>query len=299
MKKHVKKIILPALILVMAAAGFLIFIKENRETTSQAEDNRNQAQDDRLYQLCKENGYETDLNRWLHSLPGKDVYVENGSWCIDGMNIGIPAAVANRQGREAGIFVKDIQVTPDNHLVIICSNNEEVDLGGISQGVLKQLDLPQKSGEEESLSKEDSIQEKEMAEIEISDVEVKPGSKNVQIIATVKNNPGILGMILAVDYDEKAMKLTKVTNGACLKHVLNMTKGKVLESGCKIVWDGQDIKKSEVKDGEILVMNFDILDQVGSGEYKISFSYRPGEVVDHQLNPVKLHIKSGKASVSE
>lgn len=133
--------------------------------------------------------------------------------------------------------------------------------------------------------------------LELSDVEVAPGEKNVKIALSVKNNPGILGMVLTLTYDEKVMKLTSVSNGDAVSDVLTLTKAKVLKSGCTFVWDGLYIESDQVKDGDVLLLSFDILKDAAEGEYDVAVSYDEGNIVDNDLNSLTFSVKSGKVSV--
>ena len=133
----------------------------------------------------------------------------------------------------------------------------------------------------------------------LNDVSAQKGQKDVEVIVSVKKNPGILGMILSLTYDESAMTLKGVANGEAVNDVLTLTKAKVLNSGCNFVWDGESITSEEIKDGTILVLKFDILDTAKVGKYDISVSYEDGNIIDGDLNPVSVSIKSGSVTVSE
>ena len=133
--------------------------------------------------------------------------------------------------------------------------------------------------------------------LELSDVKVAPGEKDVKIALSVKNNPGILGMVLTLTYDEKVMKLTSVSNGDAVSDVLTLTKAKVLKNGCTFVWDGLYIESDQVKDGDVLLLSFDILKDAAEGEYDVAVSYDEGNIVDNDLNSLTFSVKAGKVSV--
>lgn len=128
-------------------------------------------------------------------------------------------------------------------------------------------------------------------------VEVEPGSKDVKIALSVNNNPGILGMTLSVKYNQKCLTLKNAENGTAVKDVLTMTRGAILQSGCKFIWDGQDISDAQIKDGEVLILTFDVPENTPSGIYDIDFVYDEGDIVDRNLNPLSLSVKSGSIVV--
>lgn len=124
-------------------------------------------------------------------------------------------------------------------------------------------------------------------------IEVEPGSNSVRVVLSINDNPGILGMTLAVKYNQKYLTLKNAENGEAVKDVLTMTKGAVLQSGCKFAWDGQDITDEQIKDGEVLVLTFDVAENTPSGNYDIEFLYDDGDIVDKELEPVNIPINKG------
>lgn len=86
-------------------------------------------------------------------------------------------------------------------------------------------------------------------------------------------------------------------NGTAVKDVLTMTRGAILQSGCKFIWDGQDISDAQIKDGEVLILTFDVPENTPSGIYDIDFVYDEGDIVDRNLNPLSLSVKSGSIVV--
>ena len=109
----------------------------------------------------------------------------------------------------------------------------------------------------------------------------------VEVHLELKNNPGILGMILSVEYDETAMRLIEVENGNAFSNVLTMTPSKELKSGMRFVWDGLELGKNDVKDGTVLLLRFQIAETAVVGErYTISFKSNDGDIVDSNLKVV-------------
>ena len=121
----------------------------------------------------------------------------------------------------------------------------------------------------------------------------------VQVIAAVKNNPGILGMILTAEYDEKALKLESVENGEAISEILTLTTSKTLESGTRFVWDGIELSEDDIKDGKIIVMNFKILSTAEEGSHMINLNYVDGNIIDYNLESVSPEIKYGYVKVEK
>lgn len=127
----------------------------------------------------------------------------------------------------------------------------------------------------------------------VESVTAAAGESGVTVAVSVKNNPGILGMTLSVEFDESALTLTNASNGEALSGVLNFTKANVLKSGCNFVWDGQELTDGSIKDGTVLLLEFDVLSTAASGIYPISISYDNGGIIGGELESLSLKIESG------
>ncbi len=135
--------------------------------------------------------------------------------------------------------------------------------------------------------------------LEVDKVEAIPGEKTVELTISIKNNPGILGMSFNVNYDENALKLTKVKSGTAVENVLTFTSSKELSTGCRFVWDGTELKSNQIKDGDVLVLSFDVMDDAKEGKYSVDVSYDEGEIVDYKLIPVDMNIQNGNIYINE
>lgn len=133
----------------------------------------------------------------------------------------------------------------------------------------------------------------------VEDRKVKSGENDVSIVISVKNNPGILGMILTLTYDDTVMTLKKAVNGGIFNGVLTLTKSKKLCNGCSFVWDGESVVDNQIKDGEILILDFDISDSAPVGKYTVAVSYQKGDIIDNDLKPLDFSIDSGKITIEK
>lgn len=132
-----------------------------------------------------------------------------------------------------------------------------------------------------------------------SNVTAKVGKENVRYAVNINNNPGILGMTLKVQYDEQALILQSATSGNAVSDILAFTPSKVLSSGCQFVYDGQDFNNDQIKDGEVLVLIFDVKNSAKSGAYPITISYADGDIIDRALLPVSIDISNGFLTVEQ
>lgn len=132
--------------------------------------------------------------------------------------------------------------------------------------------------------------------IKMSNITAKPGD-TVQLFISIENNPGILGMILTAQYDENQLILESVENGEAFNDVLNLTTSKSLSSGARFVWDGLQLLPDDIKDGNILKMNFRISDTAKPGKHQIILTHAEGDIVDNTLSSISLPIEKGYITV--
>jgi len=123
------------------------------------------------------------------------------------------------------------------------------------------------------------------AEADVSRVEVK---------IFVTNNPGILGMALSVGYDDEQLRLVDAGTGSVLSR-LSFQKPSVYADGCRFVWYGSET--GEVKDGDILLLTFEIPAAVEAGEYPISLSWDSRDIYDGNCDMLKPETVDGKIKV--
>ena len=103
----------------------------------------------------------------------------------------------------------------------------------------------------------------------VKKVTAKAGDK-VEVPISLQNNPGFLGMVVNIQYNEDALTLTEVSNGSLLEGYM-FTPPKNMKSGCNAAWNITDIPE-DIDDGEILVLHFKVSDKTHTGTYSVSVS---------------------------
>ena len=98
--------------------------------------------------------------------------------------------------------------------------------------------------------------------ITLNGANASPGDM-VTVRAVIRNNPGILGATLKLEYDS-GLTLVSAESGEAFSSLV-MTKPGKLTSPCKFIWDGQEISDGDIQDGEILNLSFQISKDVESG----------------------------------
>lgn len=143
---------------------------------------------------------------------------------------------------------------------------------------------------------QETPKETRTATISVENNYAKPG-KDIEVKVSIKDNPGILGAVLTVSYDDKKITLVNAENGEAFSPLTMTSPGKYTADSI-FNWDGQEISSDDIKDGDILKLVFRISDEAKAGDsYNIDIKYNPLDVVDGNLKPVKLNVENGVINI--
>ena len=154
-----------------------------------------------------------------------------------------------------------------------------------------------KSTKKKEKSEPQQPQNVTMPAIRTAIVDAKQGDKEVKVNVDIENNPGVLGMLLKINYDSSALTLKSASNGKAVSDALSLTSSKKLQDGCSFVWDGLDLTDDQIRDGTILNLVFDVAPNADEGKYTVTFSYDEGDIIDRDLESVKMTVIDGGINV--
>ena len=140
-----------------------------------------------------------------------------------------------------------------------------------------------------------SVQAATMTETQLT-VESKiasPGS-TVTVNVSIKNNPGILGAELKLDYSAD-LTLVEVKSGEVMSGLTFTGPGKYV-SGCKFIWDGQSVDSSGVMDGDILSLTFTV-SEYAANEEELNVNITCENMIDADMNPIETSVTNGVVKI--
>ena len=121
----------------------------------------------------------------------------------------------------------------------------------------------------------------------LSNVETFAGATEVEVTVTLKNNPGILGAVFQISYDESGLKL-EGANTELSRDIVICTTPTVFKNPSTFVWDAQDMTWTE--DGVILTLFFSVPSTVPNGDYNVTLTYDPVDIFDENGDPIDLAV---------
>ena len=126
------------------------------------------------------------------------------------------------------------------------------------------------------------------ASVTVQQAWAKPGT-TVDVNIEIKDNPGVIGALLSLDYGE-GLKLVNAKSGSAFS-ALAMTNPGEFTSPCKFSWDAPDIAKEDIKDGVFLTLTFEVAETIKPGTtLDINVSAESDGFIDSNLQPVELNI---------
>ncbi len=165
--------------------------------------------------------------------------------------------------------------------------NVSYDEGDIVDGTLSPVNVTLKNG---SITVEDSAPVSGTI-ITVDTVTAQPG-ESFTVPVRIDGNTGACGATLTFDYST-SLTLTNITKGDGFSS-LTMTKPGSYSSGpFVLVWDGLE---ADTSNGVIAYLTFTAPKTEGS--YDISVSFDEGDIVDGDLNPVKVGLVQGEAIIT-
>ena len=128
--------------------------------------------------------------------------------------------------------------------------------------------------------------------VAVDTVQARSGDRDVAVPVRIEGNPGILGMTLSVSYDESALTLKTADSGEVFAGHLTLTHSREFSTGCLFTWDGIDLAPSEIEDGVILVLHFDVSQDAEAGMHAVAVRASDA-AYDVDLAEVAIAIRDG------
>ena len=135
-------------------------------------------------------------------------------------------------------------------------------------------------------------EEMNQPKLTITSADVTPG-ETFEVNVNLENNPGIVSAGLKLAFDE-GLTLVGATNGDVFSTLTyippkQLSSGGVITSGCQFAWTGFDIADTDIKNGTILTLSFELSDEAEIGDtFNIGITSELGDIVDRDLNEYAL-----------
>lgn len=118
--------------------------------------------------------------------------------------------------------------------------------------------------------------------------------QTVEVTVSLENNPGVLGALLKLDYNENLI-LESVETGDAFS-TLSYTAPGTLSNPCGFGWDGIDA--ADTNNGIILKLTFKVSADAKVGDsYEINVSYDEGSIFDGEMKALDFAVTNGSVEI--
>ncbi|MDR1135729.1 MAG: dockerin type I domain-containing protein, partial [Clostridiales Family XIII bacterium] len=117
----------------------------------------------------------------------------------------------------------------------------------------------------------------------------------IQIPISLENNPGIVTMGFNIIFDNKALRLVNAENTGKLNRPLHPQHNGT--SPIRFTWNDGDSPVNNTNNGDIVVLNFEVLADALPGEYEIKLEIVSGSILNAFIQQVPFETVSGRLTV--
>lgn len=112
-----------------------------------------------------------------------------------------------------------------------------------------------------------------------------------EVDVTVTGNPGILGAVITLSWDE-SLTLVDAVSGEAFEDLMYQGPGRFNNSGTNFVWYGNEL--SNVTDGTVLTLTFQVSEATKEYDhYGIYVSAKSSDIYDQDYNPIEIATVDG------
>lgn len=131
--------------------------------------------------------------------------------------------------------------------------------------------------------------------ISASNVKTTAG-REARVTLELKNNSGIVSLVVSVGYDKSVMTLTGVEDGGIICNPNNAPT--LTANPYKLAWEDDTAEENYSGNGQLTTLVFKIADDAPEGEYVVSLSFKDGDAYDVAMNDVFVSVINGSVTVA-
>ena len=130
--------------------------------------------------------------------------------------------------------------------------------------------------------------------IAIENVVVSEDGKYVTFDVAIRNNPGVMNMLLSMNVNDEVFGFVGVERGEALPDAyLTASGSQTINSPYKFLLDAESLTADTATlDGVIFTVTLEVKDGATAGTYAIEFSYVSGDISDGNLEAIELDIRN-------
>lgn len=117
--------------------------------------------------------------------------------------------------------------------------------------------------------------------------------ETIEMPIYLSENPGIITIMLSVTYDSRTLKLKNVRNGTVFEDTHAHFGYDLTLQPFTLYWENALARKNNNSNGELAILEFEVLQSAPAGEAEIHLEYEPSSTIDMNLVDVPFQADSG------
>ena len=130
------------------------------------------------------------------------------------------------------------------------------------------------------------------ATLAVSSETAEAGDTKVELMVSLENNPGIIGLTVRLEYDDTVLTATRAGTEEAFDE-LSYQKPANFKNGCKLIFYAAEVE--EVMDGDAFYIRFDVAEDAAPGTYPVKLVIE--QALDTDSNDVAVVVMSGSIIV--
>ena len=126
----------------------------------------------------------------------------------------------------------------------------------------------------------------------VSSETAEAGDTKVELMVSLENNPGIIGLTVRLEYDDTVLTATRAGTEEAFDE-LSYQKPANFKNGCKLIFYAAEVE--EILDGDAFYIRFDVADDAAPGTYPVKLIIE--QALDSDSNDVSIVVINGSIIV--
>ena len=134
--------------------------------------------------------------------------------------------------------------------------------------------------------------------VTVGSVSAKAGD-DIDVPIAIEDNPGLVAMLLSVEYDTGKIQLTGVTDGSIFGTGIALFGRDYAQVPYKLLWEDGAVHSNYTQNGTLATLHFHVLDSAESGTTVITLQYEQDSTFDMDVNEIPLALHAGQVTIEQ
>lgn len=122
---------------------------------------------------------------------------------------------------------------------------------------------------------------------------------DVDVPITIEDNPGMVAMLLSLEYDTDKLQLTGVTDGSIFGSGSALFGRNYAQVPYRLLWEDGSVHSNYEENGTLATLHFHVLESADHGDTTITLQYAQESTFDVDFNEIPLELHDGQLTIEQ